>query len=229
MCPCILVSTIILTLWQFWRWTFAKKNCLGLIISLRTERIMQWCSYINGPLGSDFSAVFISFHHISFRWANRMVWMLNLQCFRISWNSIRHCWMWKLLCIISIHPSGVVFAGTWFERACRPLWAVAPQAGGREQDETVYELDEVSHVFGDWHGLALHCPPLNVYMSLVHIYSKHWLKRRSKFQMSLCPWKKLYVLTENEWPYKTYQNMVEEHAVMILAWIIHTKHMEMAP
>lgn len=47
--------------------------------------------------------------------------------------------------------------------------------------------------------------------------------------MSLCPWKKLYVLTENEWPYKTYQNMVEEHAVMILAWIIHTKHMEMAP
>ncbi len=62
----------------------------------------------------------------------------------ISWNSIRCCWMWKLFCIISVYPSGVVFAGTWFERACRPLWAVAPEAGGREQDEPVYELDEVS-------------------------------------------------------------------------------------
>ena len=145
-----------------------------------------------------------TFHYISFRWANRMVWMFNLQWFGHILELNQTLLDVKTpLHFISIHPSGVVFAGTWFERACRPLWAVAPEAGGREQDETVYELDEVSHVFGAWHGLALHCPPLNVYMSLVHIYSKHWLKNsRCHYVLG----KSCMFWLENEWPYKTYES-----------------------
>lgn len=174
MCPCILVSTITLTLWQFWRWTFAPKSTVGIDPSAQDGKNHAVVLLYKWATGQWFQC---TFHYISFPWANRMVWMLNLQCFGhiLELNqalldvktplhyfnpSIRCCLCWYLIWKSLQTALGSSARSGWQRTRWNCLWAWWSIA-----------------FFDDWHGLALHCPPLKLYMSLVHIYSKHCTER----------------------------------------------------
>ena len=164
-------------------------------------------------------------------WANQMVWMLSLQCFGhiLELNqmlldvktvlhyfslSIRCCLCWYLIWKSLQTALGSSARSGWQRTRWTCLW-------------TWWSI--LVFVFGEWHALALHSPPLIsfIIMSLAHIHSILCTEKMTRIPDAIMPLEKVVCFDREP---MAMQNLV----ILGLRTCcddfgMNTKHMERAP